>query len=209
MNAGLSSLTFLKSQLLAERLRDDESYDAALTAIGQGVAAAFDRHCNRHLARAVDDEVIFPADRLSLCLPRYPVAAVTSIEVAVDYATGFADSDLSFIASLDKASGLLNFTAALGGRLEQGRITYTGGYWFDTSEDASGTLPTDATALPADILLAWIEQCKKVWEVYDPQGTGIAKGGSNVALVGLSLAGLELLPTVKQTLAGHVRYAMA
>lgn len=209
MNAGLASLTYLKIQLLAEKHRIDAAYDAPLTAIGLGVALLMEKFCNRQFERTVDATVEFPGDRDTLCVPRLPLESISALALASDYATGFEATDLTWIASVDNRSGVVQFTGNLGTHLQRARLTYTGGWWWDTSEDASGALPSGATALPADVLLAWVMQCKKCWEVFDAQGTGIAKGGSNVSILGLSLAGLDLLPLVKQTLQPHIRYALS
>lgn len=208
MNAGFATLTYLKSALLAEALRTGPEYDAALTAIGQGVAEQFEKFCNRQFYRTEDATVEFTAAREAFTLPRYPVEEVTFIEIQSTYAAGWAAQSLSLISNVTLKSGVVRFGGTLGSDDDLVRLTYTGGYWWNTNEEATDTMPAGATALPAGLLLSWIEQCKKVWEVYDPLGTGLGKGGSNVAILGLSLAGLELLPTVKQTLAPHVRYQL-
>lgn len=208
MNAGFSSLKELKAALLAEVLRGGVEYDDALITIGLGVALQFDKFCNRQFTRVEDATVEFTAAREGFTLPRYPVEEVTFIELQTTYEAGWAAQSLSLISNVTLKSGVVRFGGTLGSDSDLVRLTYTGGYWWNTNEDGVDAAPAGAAALPADLKLAWIEQCKKIWEVYDPLGTGLGKGGSNVALVGLSLAGLELLPTVKQTLAPHVRYQL-
>lgn len=208
MNAGLGSLTYLKTQLLAEALREGTAYDAALTAIGQGVAAQFEKHCNRYFARTVSDTFTTSADRPHLYLPRLPVESIASVALKSDPTTGFVTQASSAIINSNLESGFVYFGGELGAYWEQIRLTYTGGYWFDQTEDASDSLPAGATALPESLRLAWILQCKKVWEVSDPLGGHIVPSKENLQLVGLSLAGLELVPQAKDILHGFIRYAL-
>jgi len=55
MNAGLGTLTALKAQLLPATQRDGTKWDDLILGLGLGVAASFDRHCNRLLGWAADD----------------------------------------------------------------------------------------------------------------------------------------------------------
>lgn len=210
MNSGFSPLSTLKAHLLAEAQRQFTDYDAALTAIGTGVAAAFEKFCNRKFQRTEDDTVTFTAAREVFILPRYPVEEVSAIALQVQYSDGFVAQSISQILNVHLASGVVRFGGTLGSDLDLVQLTYTGGYWWSTTEEADGTeaLPDGATALPADLFEAWLLQCKKVWQVNDPLQTGIATGGANVQLVGLSLAGLELLPLVKQMITPHIRYQL-
>lgn len=203
----LSSLTFLKSQLLAEALRETTDYDAQLQSLGAGVAGQFEKHCNRKFPRTVDDTFICPADRDFVYLPRTPIEEIASVELKTSDEGDWAEQS-GFIINSDFDSGYVRF-ANLGLDYARLRFTFTGGFWFDTSEDGSGTIPESALALPADLKLAWLLQCKKVWEVTDPLGTKIVPSKDAVQLVGLSLAGLELIPQVKQILEGYKRYALA
>jgi hypothetical protein len=203
MNAGFSSLKELKAALLAEVLRDGVEYDDALTTIGLGVVVQFEKFCNRAFIRTVADTAKFSAARETYTLPRYPVEEVTAIAIQSDYATGWVAESLGLIANVNLMSGVVRFGGVLGTDLDQVRLTYTGGYFWNTNEDSTDALPTGATALPADLKLAWIEQCKKIWEVYDPLGTGLGKTATESLLTNL-----ELLPTVKQTLTPHVRYQL-
>jgi hypothetical protein len=190
MNAGFSSLKELKAALLAEVLRDGVEYDDALTTIGLGVVVQFEKFCNRAFIRTVADTAKFSAAR-------------ETIAIQSDYATGWVAESLGLIANVNLMSGVVRFGGVLGTDLDQVRLTYTGGYFWNTNEDSTDALPTGATALPADLKLAWIEQCKKIWEVYDPLGTGLGKTATESLLTNL-----ELLPTVKQTLTPHVRYQL-
>jgi len=208
MNLGLGNLITLKRFLLATDLVARTTWDEKITALGQGVARLFERHCNRRFERTADAIDIFTADRRSWTLQRFPVESIATIEQRDTVSGGWVSLGAvdSILIGWDAGSGVVQFGTVLGPYTSNLRITYTGGLWFDTTEDATGVMPADATLLIEDIKLAWLLQCQKAWQVMDPLGTGMTKGGGDVQLVGLSLAGLEVIPQVKQLLAPHVRY---
>ncbi len=207
MNAGFSSLKILKAQLLAEALQATTRYDARILAIGKGSAAAIDNFCNRKLTRATSDIYSGPADRTHCILPRYPVESISKVEFKADEVIGWEEQTSNAYISLKAESGILYFGASLGPHWSQIRVTYTGGYWFDTTEEGNDTLPSGATALPDDVRLAWFLQCQQVWQAQDKLGADIAKTGSSSQFVTGSLAGLELSPLVKSMLGQFIRYA--
>ena len=198
----LGSLNFLKGQLLAEALRVDTAYDAALTAIGTGVAGQFEQWCNRKFARVADDTCTFSADRDHFYLPRTPLESIASVELKTGHATDFA-AITDAIANSDYHSGLIYFAGGVAHWSDTVRVTYTGGFWFDTSEDATGAMPEGATALPGELQLAWILQCQEVWNKKDKLGLGLAGTDPDKKP---SFSTLELLPNVKETLAAFRRY---
>ena len=204
MNAGLTNLKTLKTHLLAEKLREDTSYDDALTALGLGVAAAFERYCNRKFARVEDDTDIFSAQRTIWVLPRYPLESVDEIAFKFAGQTDWTDQSSTLLLNVNNASGMVHFGGLLGGPDDYVRLTYTGGYWWNTNEDTEDTIPTGATALPDDLKLAWLLQCKKTWESYDANGTRIAREAAKNAAPSM-LVDLELIPAVTAMLAQHRR----
>ena len=210
--AGFSSLVYLKSQLLAEALREDSSYDAQLLQLGLGVVGQFENFCQRRFARAEGITEIHGADRCQFLLERTPVESLTSIEFKSDEATGWETQVVNdYIRSLDAKNGIVYLPdgSDAGEYWQQLRFTYTGGYYIDTaSDDCSGTPGAGQTALPADLRTAWLLQCKKIWEVNDPLGMKLVPSKDNVQLVGLSLAGLDLVPMVKTILADYVKFNM-
>jgi hypothetical protein len=208
MNLGLGNLIELKRFLVAPDMVTDTTWDAKITALGKGVAGLLERHCNRRFERQANATDIFSADRMSWILQRFPVEALASIDQKDQASDGFVSLGAinSVITNWDARTGRVDVGAILGLHSSWVRLTYTGGYWFDTTEDETGVMPEGATLLPGDVKLAWLLQCKKAFEVMDALGTGIIKGGANVQLVGLSLAGLEVIPQVKQLLSPHVRY---
>ncbi len=74
---------------------------------------------------------------------------------------------------------------------------------------AAPTLPTGATALPADLSLAWLNQCEHVWKTHDKLGISLSPDSASAPqLLGLSLAGMTLVPDVEQTLRRYMRYVL-
>ena len=174
MNAGFASLTKLKEQLLAASLRASTAYDAQILAIGRGVAAQFECVCNRKFARVVNDRCSFPADRRHYYLPRFPVESITLCEKQDTVRDGWQTlTDL--IQSQDLEKGYIFFAAIQGVYWSNLRITYTGGFWWDTSEDGIGVCPTGAATLPDDLMLGWYHQCKHIWNMTDKLGVGISQ----------------------------------
>ncbi len=114
----------------------------------------------------------------------------------------------SALLTWDAKSGLINFGSIQGSASTFIRATYTGGYWYDTAETENTSQPAGSTLVPYHVREAWFVQCKKVWDVIDPLGAGLIKGGSDAQLVGLSLAGLELVPQVKAMLTPEKRYCI-
>lgn len=168
MNAGLANLATLKSFVLPEALSSETTWDTRLAAIGKGVAAAFERECARSFLRTVGDTFVSPADRSYVVLPRFPIESVASIEQQDDQTTGYTTLADNTILNIDKASGLVRFGAVLGSEDSLLRLTYTAGYWWEIVEPSGEGYPTSqpsgSTALPADLLEAWLLQCQKHFE---------------------------------------------
>ena len=208
MNAGFSSLTALKAQLLSQSLRSRTDFDAQLLALGLGVTGAIETFCNRKFARVAGDIAIMTGGRASIILPRYPIEAITALDVRDTITAGWTDS-LTSLDTYNPESGTVYFSAAIMGA--QIRVTYTGGFFWETKEPTEGGYPTalpgGATALPAAVITAWHLQCQAIWNAKDKLGTQIIKepasqGGTAAA------TNIELIPAVKQMLAGEVRYAL-
>lgn len=201
MNAGFSSLAVLKSHLLAEALRDGTEYDTPLTALGLGVAAAFEKFCNRLFYRTAGDYFYCSGNRDHCFLPRYPVETVTAIALKTDETTGF-ETQTGLILTRNDPAGYVYWGSTFS-HYAVFRLTYTGGYWWDITEDASDSLPSGATALPDDLKLAWLLQCEDLWRKKDRLGISIATAPNQAA----PIPTMELSPQVKALLAGRIRYA--
>lgn len=207
MNLGLGNLITLKQQLLAEALRVSTKYDAQLQAIGKGVAAQFEKYCNRKFCRTESATFVCSADRDHVFLDRYPLESVSQVELRTDNDTGFeVQSDI--VLTTDEASGKVFWGYYAGPHYGQLRFTFTGGYWFDITEENNDTMPSGATALPDDLRLAWILQCRVVWQAIDKQGKDVATTGSSSQFVSGTLASLALNDQVKEILNGYRRFQL-
>ena len=211
MNLGLGNLNELKRHLLAVTMQGQTTYDITIAMIGRGIAAQFGRHCNRRFERTVDAQAEFTADRDHYYLPCYPVETITSIEQRDNMTDGWKPLSIDVILNRGDESGLISFGpgASLGYWSSRIRVTYTGGYWFETLEPGETGYPTaqpaGSTVLPADLRLAWLLQCGRVWELMDKLGTNIDPEQA----ASKSLADLELLPEVKQVLEVHRRLMLS
>jgi hypothetical protein len=204
MDLALGNLIELKRRILPATMLTQTTYDAAITAIGRGVAGLFDKHCNRKLGRLSGAQDQFSADRLSYTLERYPVESITTIEQRDTLDGGWETLAADTIINQDLTAGLLHFGTSLGSYLSQVRITYVGGYWYDTAETEDTTLPTGATRVPYDVKEAWFLQCQEVWDKRDKLGVSLVSAPDAQS----KLSALELIPQVKQLLQGHIRFQM-
>lgn len=209
MNLGLGNLIELKRQLLPGSLVPSSEYDSNIAAIGKGVAALFDQECNRKFARVAGEKDEFTADRRSWVLTRYPIEAVTTVERRDDMAGGWLGLTINdVILQRSDAAGILQFGAMQGIYLARLRVTYTGGFWFDASEDATDVQPVGSTALPGDLKEAWYLQCREVWNKIDRQGRNVAEG-EVTTFVSQMLMQLNFVPQVEGILKSYVRYQAA
>lgn len=204
MNLGLGNLAELKAQLLPAGLVKGVAFDDLIVAVGRGIASHFDDICNRRLGRLAGDVTVFSANRDHYYLPRYPVETITKVELRDSIVTGFVQQT-GLTWNINESSGLIVFAGQLGPWTSNLRITYTGGYWFDETEDSSGVLPNGATLLPYDLKLAWFTQCRAVWESMDKTGAKLAQG-SGPGTVTANIRDLKLVTQVEEILKGFIRF---
>lgn len=202
MDTGFSSLTALKVAVLPADLRARTTWDTVLTTVGLGVRRALEEYVNRVWERAEDAHYLTSAQRTYVVVDRYPLESVSEVEISAGPGTWEA-LGTEAIYSLSEEAGLVEFGSMLGTHRDRIRLTYTGGYWWDTSEDASGTLPAGAHALPADLLLAWQTQVQHELEARDL----LTKAAARPVTDRPNLQELSLLPRVKETLRSYIRYA--
>lgn len=158
MLAGYRNLEWLKARLLPAGMGDDGDFDADLADIGKGVAALFDRFTGRTLRRTVDATFSCSADAESVTVTCYPIESVKSVHL-ID---AFADTDITgAIASINNPAGMIYFIGQTGTCRQTLLVTSTGGYWCD---DQVESMPEDATAMPDDLVSAWVQQCRAVCE---------------------------------------------
>lgn len=208
MNAGLGNLTELKARLLAEALRGSTDYDNALIALGQGVAALFEKECNRKLMRLENDRCEFSMDRNHYYLPRYPVESIALVEER-DTLQGDYVVSPDMLQQQQNDTGYIWFGGVIGMYWMRLRVTYTGGYWWETLEPTDegypSAMPDGATPLPNDLKLAWYLQCEHVWAHMDKLGLGLAEKPGEQS----SLTEITLIPAVKEILNGYIRYQIS
>jgi hypothetical protein len=202
MNVGLGNLTELKTQLLAKALRASADFDAVITGVGKGVAGRFQKFCNRQFERAVDTTFTCSADRDHVYLDRYPIEAISAVHLRTDAQTGW-EEQTNFILNQDERLGKVFWGYQAAPHYGQLRFTFTGGYWFDTTEDATGVMPEGATPLPDELKLAWYLQCRAIWQALDKLGTKITEVGDTGTTT--IVAETKLSPEVQAILMAHRR----
>jgi len=215
MNAGLGNLDSLKQHLLPSLPRE-RKFDPIILDIGRGVAAAFDRYCNRRLCYGEGMQEIFTGDRPHWYASAYPVVAFTTVELRYFRSDPWTDISGQPLAN-NEETGLLDFGYTLGRRPIQVRVTYTAGYWFNTAEPGDNPYPCPAPAalataplapakywMPEDLRLAWLTQCRRVWDSFDKLGLGLVDTPKKQTDVNE----LSLAPEVRQFLRGFRRYQL-
>jgi hypothetical protein len=111
----------------------------------------------------------------------------------------------SLIQAMQMDQGYLMFIALQGYYWSRLQVTYTGGFWFDTTEDGSGVMPATATPLPAAVKSAWYLQCQHVWKRWDKLGAQIAQNPEGQS----ALSGLAMVPMAEEFLRPFKRMQMS
>lgn len=163
MNAGFSNLTFLKKRLLLASDAAGTAHDDAVAALGLSVAGYFEAECDRKFARVAGDTYECDAAKRFAVVPRYPLEAVTKIELRKTLTEGYVEQTVVPV-NFSKDAGVVTFSLLPAVMGDTVRITYTGGFWWDTTEDLTGTKPSGAEGLPQALLLAWVQACKYLWD---------------------------------------------
>jgi hypothetical protein len=202
MDAGFSNLSYLKDRLLLASDAAGAIYDEPVLALGRSVASFFESHCDREFARVVDHVYEAPADRNFVIVPRYPIDSVASAFVRDNLVDGWKAQE---ILNILPDSGLVYFVSDVGIYGSTVKITYTGGYWWDTSEDNSGTQPVGSTPIPQGLVLLWVQFCKYLWDRSSIENS--AKAGFSTELEKFITAQSDLPVFVKNGLEPYRRFA--
>lgn len=205
MNAGFSSLTKLKKAILPAPLRTRVDWDDALVDLGKGVVEMIEGHCNRRFAWVVEDTYTTDANRIVVSVPVYPVSVWDAVEMQSDPTSAFSDISGS-VTRYESRSGILYFRSAPGDELGSIKVTLTGGYWWDTNEDASGEIPAGATSLPFALFTAWTMQVQAIAQAQDLFGAASGKPQSK-ANENTLLPQAELLQAVQSMITPYRRFA--
>ena len=143
-----------------------------------------------------------------LVLSHYPIESVASIGLQEAGESVFT-TQTEIVDNIQHKAGIVWLATELGTRRALIRATYTGGYWYDPSDDGTGTLPTGATLLPADLKEAWFLACRTIWTSLDIKGvvhTGAKLPGYE--FINTRIASLEMPPVVKAALEKHRRFLL-
>jgi hypothetical protein len=204
MNAGLGSLANLKASVLPDGLRESTEYDNALLALGRGAADMMQVHCNRLFDRVEDDVFDCPAHTSALCVPRFPLEDIASLTMRPAGGTVWEDI-MDQVTNRFDSAGVIELGAIMGTHQDVLRVTYTGGWWWDTTEDGTAVKPEGATELPYAVQHLWHMQCQAVIEHTNLLTTQSAKSSEESDSI-RALRQLDMLPIVKSGLASYIRY---
>ena len=223
MNCGLGNLDSLKRHLLPATMQSDKRFDQVIQDIGLGVAGMIDKYTNRVMTYAEGVTRIWEGQRSHIYLPLWPIVTITKVELRYFLADSWTNISGQPLAE-NAETGLLHFGYTLGTNPIQVRVTWTGGYWFETAEpdDPNGypsVVPAAITnaftatppgleaskyMLPPEVKLAWLLQCRRVWDGIDKLGTSVAQA-SNI----VSDRMIDLQPQVKMILQPYIRYQLS
>lgn len=190
MHLGLGNLRELKTWLLNPDLVNKTNYDVAIAQLGRGISAQFEIQCSRKFPRLENNQLILlnHSNGTFTVLPRYPVEGTPTLEI--ETAPGKWESLPSAIKSINPSAGIVEFNTFPA----RSRITWTGGYWIDDSEDASAQCPDGASPLPEALRFAWLQQCAHIWAKRQKLGAPMNATTSTAEIT------QELLPDVSATL---------
>jgi len=197
LDAGFSSLDYLKSRLLPAGGQEITDWDGPLCSLGLAVARKFCGHCSRVFDRTEDQVDEFSAGNTVLVLRAIPVESITSVQIR-----GFTGALTTFTGGyqLDKSAGLMIFQNIVGVATERIVVTYDGGFWLDDYNP----MPTGATPLPDDLLEAWVMQCQAWADARNLFGTVSLSGGEKSKP---SISSAALTDEVASMLAPYRRYS--
>lgn len=207
MNAGLSNLAKLKAAVLPPTLRGNRTdFDGDLVRHGLSVAQMIEGYCGRKLAYEAAAVQAFEAGNVVYSLERYPLVGIASVELQAGYEAAWQDvSDR--LAKVDNASGILLFRSPPATALDTLQVEYAGGYWWDITEDDTGSKPAGATELPMALFNALALQVQAIIQATDLLGTGAAPSSLGDKPEKKPLPQVELLTGVKQILNPYRRFA--
>lgn len=181
-----------------------DSYDEQLIQLGRGVAGAFESYCGRYFSYSDSHIQEWPGLYTNYVLDRYPVNALSELSYMDSDSGEWIELDPGVDARVQSGSGLIHVMREPSVAVSRFRATYSGGYWFDDTEELTGTKPDGATKLPADILDAWLLQCEAVFASRDALGLTLARQPED-STYALALHRLQLTEYVRRLLDRYVR----
>lgn len=181
----------------------DSSHDSQLNRIISSTSSMFDSYCQRPLLYFAPATEYYSSDSKFLLLKRYPIIAIDSVKVALDYNFASAESltnGTGFFALHGGQTGELiridgsRWHGSLPGSIE---VTYHGGYCPAGVEPADGQY-----LLPADLREAAILQSCFIFQRRD--AVGVKSSSFNGASFD-SYSPMALLPIATETLDNYKR----
>jgi hypothetical protein len=198
--AGYRNLEWLRARLLPADLGEEGEWDADIEQIGQQVAAMFDRATGRTLRRTVGAVYETTADMPVFVVGCYPIETLTSVILI----TGADETNITDqVRNVQKSSGVVFMSGASGDGTQTIRATVTGGYWC---QEGLASMPSGATALPDDLLGAWVSQCRAVCEAENTfRQKGAEKPGERKGS-GARVDSMDMAPDVRRVLQLYSRF---
>ena len=166
----LAQLSTVKARLTIADL--DTTSDTLLTNALKAVSARFDQECNRTLARTENAVCEFDAVATEICVPAYPIEAVTRWETKSSESQGWLEQPAP--EYIIRSGGVISFARPFSLQplaLSLSRLTYTGGYVLPGAPDPQPLSPGAPPAwLPDDLEQAAVEQVAWWFQNRDRQG---------------------------------------
>jgi len=188
----LTQLSTLKTRLGIA----DTADDTLLTNLIQFAGGRFERESNRSLERVSGATEEFSGEAEEICVPRFPIEAVTQFAVKTRESDGW--EVISGVDYLVRRACVISLVAPLGTASQQARVTYTGGYVLP-----GGTPGAGQTALPAELEQACVEQCAYWYQNRHRLGLRSVPAEGRTFY---QLSEIDLLPQVQSVLRTYERW---
>ena len=206
MNCGLGNLNELKAWLMPEGIGDE--FDAVLQTLGKAVADQLETACNRTFGRQIDATYEASGDRSLMIVPVYPIETVTSLELQPMHGDPWEDITTAMLG-VRSISGMVFLNGPQGRPHSRLRVTWSGGFWWDDTEDSTGEQPEGSALLPDDLKHAWRQQCAMVWEQRERLGIPLEAPVKSQKVIGVSgLQNIEVLPEVQRVIQHYRRFSL-
>ena len=212
-DCGLGTLGELKRFCITPAMTNANTFDVPLQFIGRGVAKSFNDAVNRRFKREVGVLEQFSFSRRNLCSIHTPIETITKMELKYSEAEGWIDLTTGLsLCLVDYIEGIVRVPDdmwPISAQFQHGkpgiwRLTITGGYWYDPTDDGTGTQPAGSYLLPDDLKLAWLLQCQHLFINRDNLGITWSPAGE-VHDTRKSLASVNFIPVAKSALSNYHR----
>ena len=214
-DCGLGTLGELKRFCITSGLVADTTYNNVLAHIGLGTAKSFDNATGKKFKRGVSVMEQFSFSRRTIVVAHTPIESISKLEVKYSEAEGWIDLTTGLgLCLVDNVEGFVKIPDdfwRVSGQYRSnppglGRLTLTGGYWYDPTDSGTGILPTGAYLLPEDLKLGWLLQCQHLWVNRDNLGITWSPTGE-AHDTRKSLLNVKMLPSVSHTLTEYAHSA--